>query len=77
MNNQYQDIKLVSGSDWQGLYWDGELVGEGHSLAAFQVLDALNIKYEQFEKTEKWFDETGGRCPKEWNEHWEETGGIE
>lgn len=32
--------------DWVGLYVDGKLVDESHSLDPQRVMDALGIKYE-------------------------------
>lgn len=41
------DIVAVEfGGDWYGVYMQGELIYEGHSLDLLQVLDTLDISYE-------------------------------
>lgn len=32
--------------DWEGLYRDGFLIREGHSLSAHHVLEAIGLKFE-------------------------------
>lgn len=32
--------------DWEGIYVDGKLAAEGHSLDPQQTLDAVDLKYE-------------------------------
>ena len=34
-------IQFVHADDWEGLYIDGKLILEGHSLSAVDVLDAI------------------------------------
>lgn len=34
-------VVLFSAYDWQGLYIDGELIHEGHSLDVYDVLNAV------------------------------------
>jgi hypothetical protein len=41
----------VWGGDWEGLYIDGKLAAEGHSLAVYQVLEALGVSY-RFQEVE-------------------------
>lgn len=38
-------ITFVEYDDWEGLYLDGKLVLEGHSLDTSHVLDALGISH--------------------------------
>ena len=38
-------IEFVSCSDWIAMYIDGKLAVDGHSLAYFHILDALNLEY--------------------------------
>lgn len=53
-------ITFVYADDWMGLYIDGELVRENHSLEPDDVLLELGIKYDDF-----WAEvEDGGRLPK-------------
>lgn len=38
------EVVIVSGAeDWEGLYIDGKLVSEGHSIRVHDVLDALGV----------------------------------
>lgn len=48
------------GGDWKGVYVDGVLVAEGHSLREEEVLDALDIDYTE---THDWNGEDYGRLP--------------
>lgn len=48
--------------DWIGLYRDGKLLREGHSIPEDEVLDALGIEYGYTVWDEE-FNEHGGRCP--------------
>lgn len=41
-------IVCAEAGDWEGLYIDGELVKEGHSLTVCEVLEALGIEHESF-----------------------------
>jgi hypothetical protein len=34
-------FERVSGGDWEGIYLDGKLLAQGHSIAAWQLLRAL------------------------------------
>jgi hypothetical protein len=52
-------IDLVYGDDWIGLYLDGKLVEEGHSLEPFHVLDALGIKHTYHAADIDWLHEEG------------------
>ena len=46
--------------DWEALYVDQELVAEGHTLAAFMVLDALQGKtVDVFAEAEVYFSDYG------------------
>lgn len=47
------------GGDWEGLYIDGKLVIENHSLQWWQVLYALKIEYDSFDADEEWLQEKG------------------
>ena len=59
-------VVLVCGSDWEGLYIDGKLKKETHMLAADQVLDTLNIKYEYVEvESDKHWEAWGGSLPSQ------------
>ena len=46
---QDMDVKLLFADegDWVGLYVDGKLVDQGHTLSANQILDAVKIEHEE------------------------------
>jgi hypothetical protein len=57
---------LKSGAgDWIGLYVDGKLKMEGHSLRLEDVLESIGIKAEAIEGSE-YLEEFGNRCPDKW-----------
>ena len=48
-------ITLVSnGDDWEGLYVDGELVVEGHSITARDMANALGADMENVYVSYEW-----------------------
>lgn len=49
--------------DWQGLYIDGVLQCEGHSLRPDDILNSLNYVVNRIEKSDEFFEEHGGSCP--------------
>lgn len=56
-------LNFVTADDWQGLYIDGNLVLEGHSLSIKSILDILNIKHHSVEVDDEWMQEEG-RLPE-------------
>ena len=58
------DVTVVTGEeDWQGLYLNGALVHEDHSIRPFATLEALTGKYVA---SVTWVDaeiDDGGRLP--------------
>ena len=52
-------VTFVSGDDWQGLYIDGELKREGHSLAARDVLELLGVRCDYVTADQQWLEESG------------------
>lgn len=46
--------------DWEGMYVDGELKCEGHSLQCTEILKALGIKYERRELPDEVVEEMCG-----------------
>lgn len=49
--------------DWEGLYVDGRLVFEGHSIQWRQMLEALDVDYNSFDCDQQWLFDNG--LPKE------------
>lgn len=52
-------ITFVDSDDWEGLYINGELVLENHSLRIYDVLKALGIKYEVINADDDWLASCG------------------
>jgi len=58
-------IALVQGDEWQGLYLDGKLVLENHSLSARHVLEKLRDHSDDIQELsclivdEEWLDGQG------------------
>ena len=63
MTEKNQKIVIVSGDDWQGIYIDGQLKYEGHSIRPMDIFEVLGINHEQFECDFEWLEERG-RLPK-------------
>jgi hypothetical protein len=59
MNRQ---IVIAYGDDWEGLYVDGVLAEEGHSISVHHFCKALGIDLEQKAVDTDWL-EKGGRLP--------------
>lgn len=51
--------------DWIGVYKDGKLVDEGHSLETVDLLRQLGFEVATIEWDEEKFNEYGGHCPQE------------
>lgn len=62
-----REIVIVDADDWAGLYIDGKLVYEGHSIDYRQVFKHLNIDYSRKEADFEWMDEVG-RLPENLSE---------
>jgi hypothetical protein len=43
------EVIIANFDDWQGIYVDGELKSEGHSLYYRDVLDAIKLEYKLIE----------------------------
>jgi hypothetical protein len=57
--------KLVTNhNDWEGLYIDGKLVIEGHSISLLDFARATGIDLEQVAVSTEWLGETVGNLPK-------------
>lgn len=53
------EVTLVTASDWTGLYLDGVLVAEGHSISEAQVAEALGFTVAYATADEDWLNERG------------------
>ena len=56
-------VTLVTADDWTGLFVDGKLVAEGHSLPEFRVIDALKdvgrYRYQELTANQDVMEEFG------------------
>ena len=52
-------IVLVRGEDWVGLYKEGNLLTENHSLSIDEVLTALGIEHDVLWADDEWLNERG------------------
>ena len=57
-------VVLVLGDDWNGLYIDGKLEIENHSLSAYQALQTLSLNSHDFQldqivADEEWLEQKG------------------
>lgn len=58
-------VTLVSdeGGDWEGLYVDGELLTENHSLSAWHILSELSqvfgFEFKSYEANGEWMYDVG------------------
>lgn len=50
--------------DWEGIYVNGVLKEENHSLATFQVLESLGLPFNKRELTGNEMDALGNSLPK-------------
>ena len=58
MNNPTPKITIVSnGDDWEGLYLDGLLFEQGHSITACQLAEALGLEWGRIEVSPRWLGE--------------------
>lgn len=56
-------INYVQGDDWCGLYIDGKLVHEGHSIDVTQILSILDIAHHITYVNDDWMY-SRGRLPE-------------
>lgn len=54
MHKRIVFVNDPAGGDWVGLYINGELALEGHSLFPKQVLNTLGISFESLTADEEW-----------------------
>lgn len=54
-----KEITIVSGDDWQGLYVDGKLVDEGHSIQLDTFARIMGIDLNEKEADFDWLEKEG------------------
>jgi len=52
-------ITIVDGDSWEGLYIDGKLIIENHTLSLYDVLDAIGVKYKHVLVDDEWLYKHG------------------
>jgi hypothetical protein len=60
-------ITLVTAYDWEGLYIDGKLVTEGHTIHANDLFRLMGINGQEIHADDAWLGERGG-LPKNLDE---------
>lgn len=65
----FMNIQFVTSTDgdWEGMYIDGKLVAEGHSVSPYEIFAQLlkhipGLTYSSQEKNEEWFEKHGYKC---------------
>ncbi len=57
-------VVFAYASDWMGMYVNGKLVFENHSICPDEALEALGIPVTKFSCNEEWLENVGN-LPKE------------
>jgi hypothetical protein len=52
-------VTYVVGNDWEGLYVDGEIVNQGHTLRLQDLAEALKIDLHTVEPDDEWLGKVG------------------
>lgn len=55
---------IVNAKDWQGLYRDGELVTEGHSVELHELASAADIDLQELDADVYFDGYDHSRCPQ-------------
>lgn len=68
MTDEIPSIHIIELDDWTGVYKDGRLVYESHSIHPVTLLYTLGLPYSadylDGDKEDAFIDEFGGHCPK-------------
>ena len=70
INENYdEEITFVKGDDWEGVYINGELKDQGHSVDRDYLLELLGHKPNNiYIEDEKIWEEFGFNCPEKLND---------
>ena len=52
-------VTFALGNDWTGMYVDGVLVTEGHSIPYWDIVKALGFEYKSVTADEEYLEEYG------------------
>lgn len=50
---------FVYGEDWEGVYIDGKLLEDGHSINPRDLLSNLGYQIESFDVNQQWLEDNG------------------
>lgn len=66
----FPTVQFLRGDDWVGLYVDGELKYDGHSIQEEDVVRYVLGSYlpTLWMENEEFWEYVGGRCPDSWGE---------
>ncbi len=59
MPNPTKKLTRVYCEDWEGVYLDGVLVAQGHSVDISDVAAALGVEYQSVEADSDWLEDEG------------------
>jgi len=60
-----KEVVVLSGDDWSGLYVDGKLVYENHSIPLHELAKAIGFKLVHVEGEEEAWAAYGYQCPRQ------------
>ena len=52
-------ITIVDGDCWEGLYINGKLIIENHSLSIYDILEEIGVKYKHVLVDDEWLGKRG------------------
>lgn len=62
-------ITFVSNDDdWEGVYINGELAAEGHSISAQDLADVLSLEFQSIYVSNEWLGDEVGNLPENIND---------
>jgi len=64
-SNNDKEVTIIRGDDWSGVYLNGELMIEGHSIDEQSLLEAMGyfVSGKYIDNEEIW-EEMGNNCPQ-------------
>lgn len=54
-----RNITIAQADDWIGVYINGELQAEGHSISTVELLEVLGVEHEQVSVDQEWIEDRG------------------
>lgn len=65
MNKENKITLVTNGDDWEGLYLNGKLFSEDHSIPILDVCAALDVEMERLEVSTEYLGNKVSNLPKE------------